>query len=319
MEYLPIKSYKIGGNAVAYVNGTDNFKVCYDGIAYNLLEVAPADYYATNKFIAYYLINRLTVFDNGKKKILSYNTENYEVGDSIIGVFDKNSSTLKVYSNGMMEDLEMSISRNNFSNFKVGSNLLAYLSINDHLKIYYHSKIFDIEKAPPDSLKLGGSIVAYVDGYSKTFKVFYDGEVYTLEKFPPFSFSAANNMVAYVDNTGNFKVFFKGQIFTIASFEPVFYEVKDNVLVFFVNNFFSGFYNGEIKRLESYVPTEYQLSYNHIVYKDRRGFLKGFYDGSQIQISKEQIKNFQLTGNVVKFNTGLSDFLFYNRGKYVFH
>ena len=48
LEYLPIKSYQIGGNAVAYVNEGGDTKAYYKGISYDLYFNSPSIVIATN-------------------------------------------------------------------------------------------------------------------------------------------------------------------------------------------------------------------------------------------------------------------------------
>src|SRR6185295_2426565 len=54
LESQVIKSYKVGGNAVAYVNGADNFRAYYNGETYDLLSIAPLDYVASDNLVVYY-------------------------------------------------------------------------------------------------------------------------------------------------------------------------------------------------------------------------------------------------------------------------
>src|SRR4051812_12892202 len=65
LEGQPIKSYKVGCNAVAYVNGTDNFRAYYGGEIYDLLSIAPADYLVTDDYVLFNNNMILSVFDNG--------------------------------------------------------------------------------------------------------------------------------------------------------------------------------------------------------------------------------------------------------------
>lgn len=319
LEYQPIKSYKVGGNSIAYVNGTDNFKVFFNGITYDLLDVPPSDYYATRDLVVYFKNKILTVFDNGKKNSISMYTDNYMVGDSIVAVFDQNSSTLRVYYNHDVQELEFMQNQTAFKDFKTGSNILAYSSFNGHFKIFYHSKIFDVENTAPTNYQAGGSIVAYVDEYTRSFKIFYQGNTYTLEDIQPKSYIVADNTVAYVDNNGIFKIFYQGKIFRASSFEPAFYNAKDRVIVYYDNNFFKAFYKENVTQLESYVPENYQIDFDHVAYIDRSGYLKALYNGELQQISKEKTNSFELNGNVLKFNSGLSDILFFCNGKIIYH
>ncbi|HET8963802.1 MAG TPA: hypothetical protein VFM99_07890, partial [Chitinophagales bacterium] len=233
LESQPVKSYKVGGNAVAYVNGTDNFRVYYKGETYDLLSIFPQSYQATDNLVVYYRDGILNVFDNGKKTLLSGYTSSYKAGDSIVGFFDMNNSILRVYSHGQVKDLENILGREVDSiKFEVGDNIMAYVNAADQFKIFYQEHILNLESNSPSSFQAGKNIVAYVDGYTQNFKIFYNGMSYTIENMPPASYHIGDDMVAYVSNTGDFKIFYRGQLLKASSFAPVFYDVQDNVMVF---------------------------------------------------------------------------------------
>lgn len=320
LESQQIRSYKVGGNAVAYVNGADNFRAYYKGETYDLLSIAPLAYDATDNFVVYYRDMILNVFDNGKRTLLSGYTSSFIAGDSLVGFFDINNSMLRAYYNGQVQDLENMLGREADSiKFKVGDNIMAYVNASDQFKIFYREHILNLESAPPSSFQAGRNIVSYVDGYTQNFKIFYNGMSYTIETLPPTSYITGDDMVAYISNTGDFKIFYQGQLLKVSSFAPVFYNVVDKVIVYFDNKFFTAFYNGKITTLESYVPSNVQLDYNTVAYMDRNNYLQALYYGKQQRISEEKITTFELTGDVLKYTSGMSDTRFFLNGKTVLH
>jgi len=320
LESQPITSYRVGGNAIAYVNGVDNFRAYYKGESYDLLSISPLSYDATDNYVVFYRDMILNVFDNGKRTMLSGNTSMYAVGDSIVAFFDLNSGYIRAYYNGQTQDIEGLYGIDPDSvKFKVGDNILAYVNTANQFKVFYHERILNLESYVPTTFKVGKNIVAYVDSYTQAFKIFYNGMSYTVESIAPASFIAGDDMIAYISNTGDFKVFFKGQLLKIASYAPAFYDATDNVLIYFDNKYFTAFYNGKITNLETYVPSNIQKDYNTVAYIDRSGYLQALYYGNQQKISEEKIKSFELTGDVLKYNSGVSDFKFYIKGKTVLH
>jgi hypothetical protein len=320
LESQPIKSYKVGGNALAYVNGADNFRAYYKGDIYDLLSIPPADYTATDNLVVFYRDMILNVFDNGNRKTLSGYTSSYSAGDSLVGFYDLNNSILRAYYNGQVHDLETILGREVDSiKFKVGDNIMAYVNSADQFKIFFKEHLLNLESYAPSSFQAGRNIVSYVDGYTQNFKIFYNGMSYTVENTPPASYITADDMVAYVSNTGDFKIFYQGQLSKISSFAPVFYDAQDKVMVFFDNKFFTAFYNGKITTLETYVPTSVQKDFNTVAYIDRSGYLQALYNGKQQRISEEKVTFFELTGNVLKYNSGMSDVKFFVNGKTILH
>ncbi len=320
LESQPITSYKIGGNAIAYVNGVDNFRAYYKGDSYDLLSISPARYDACDNYVVFYRDMILNVFDNGKRTLLSGNTTSYAVGDSMVAFYDLNSAYLRAYYNGQTQDIEGVYGVDPDSvKFKVGDNILAYINSANQFKIYYHERILNLESYAPTTFKVGKNIVAYLDAYTQAFKIFYSGMNYTVESNAPISFIAGDDMVAYVSNTGDFKVFYQGQLLKIASFTPSFYDVTDNVLIYFDGKYFTAFYKGKITTLETYLPTNIQKDFNTVAYIDRSGYLQALYYGKQQRISEEKVKMFELTGDVLKYNSGVSDFKFFIKGQTVLH
>ena len=315
-EYNPVKSYKVGGNAVAYVDNADNFKVFYNGKAYPLADIAPSQYSATDELVVYYRDRILSVFENGNSQRLPGWASVYTVGDSIVGFYDENSGYFKIYYNGALTNLPDGIDATNLNSFKAGDNIIAYFGIGGQFKAYYKNKVFDLGTTHVSSYDAGASTIGYVDEYSQSFKVFYDGDVAQMENIAPKSMQVGDNQIAYVDAGGSFKIFYKGSIFTISSYEPNFYRTTDNVVIWGTENVtFNVFYKGQIYQLEKNVPTNYQTDLNSVAYLDSYGYLKLFSDGETKQVSNIKVTDYVLTKNVLMYKTGLYDFHFYLKGK----
>ncbi len=320
LESQPIKSYKVGGNAVAYVNGADNFRAYYGGEIYDLLSIAPMDYIATDNYVLFNSNMILSVFDNGKQTRLSGYCNSYAAGDSIIAFFDLNSSILKTYANGQVQELDNLLGKDVDSiKFKVGDNIVAYVNSAEQFKIFYRDHVLNLESYVPVSFQAGRNIVSYIDAYTQAFKIFYNGMSYTVESTPPASYVTADDMVAYVSSNGDFKVFYQGQLLKVSSYAPQFYNVKDRVMAYFDGKYFTAFYNGKITTLETYVPASYQLDYNTVAYIDRTNYLQALYNGKQQRVSEEKVNSFELSGDVLKYNSGLSDTKFFLKGKIILH
>ncbi len=314
LEYNPIKSYKIGGNAVVYIDYSETVKVYYKGEKYDLHIQSPSEIIATDDLIIIYSAKVLKVFDHGEVTILSPYTNSYFAGDSVVGFFDNNSYSFKVYYDKTITSLEDYIAGGS-GRALAGDNILAWVNRNEHFNIFYRQEIFELESTPPDNFRAGSNIVAYTDKFSQSFKVFFKGKTFTLENYKPKSYKVADNMVAYIDNTGHFKIFYYGTTTEISSFEPSFYKVEDNLLVYGDYMHFMIFYMGKTYQLENYVPSAYQMDGNTIAYKDRDGYLKVFYEGQIQKVSEEKINSFELSGNILRFTTGLDYVIFFSKGK----
>ena len=306
MEYMPVKWYKTGKNAVAYVDNTGNFKGYYNGQTTQLMDVAPANCIPADDFIVYYSTKMLQVFDRGNSVLLSGWTTDYVVGDSITGFFDEKYNTYKIYYRGEVLPLPNAAGEQ----IKVvcaGDNLLAYKGSNDFLKIYYNNQVFNLEINQISNCRAAANTVAFMDESEQVFKVFYKGSLITLEKFTPQSFIVGDDMVAYVDNNSSLKVFYQDRIIQLSPFVPQLYKVSDNIFIYADDINFNVFYKGDSYTLEKYIPKDYQIDLSTLAYIDREGYLNAFYNGKTKRVHNEKPVSYELSGNTIKFVTSVSN------------
>jgi len=309
LEYLPVKSFKVGGNSIAYVDNAETFKAYYGGKSKTLLEMIPQFYYDTDDLLVYGVYHQLFVFDNNTTTPLCYSTGTYSAGDSIVAFVDTNASILKVYYNGEVKELETTISP--IRRMQTGDNILAYVDGDDHFKIFYHGDVFKKEDFHPLSCQAGNSIVSYVDGSSQQFKIFYAGTDYVIDNLKPQSYKTGDDMVAFINSSGAFKVFYKGTTVDISTYQPDFYAVEDNILIYGNATEFKVFYKGKITLIESYTPDNYKIDFNTLAYVDRYGYLKAFANGELSQVDTEKISDFLLTRNIIQYSNSMGEIKFF--------
>jgi hypothetical protein len=314
LEFNPIQQYKIGGNAIVYVDYSGTVKVYYNGETNDLRIQSPKEIIATDDLIFIYSAGVLKVFDQGDVEVASPNTNSYFPGDSLIGFFDNNTYALKVYYKKEVSSLEDYIGGGG-GRAVAGDNILAWVNKEDHFKVFWQGETYELESTPPDNFRAAMNTLAYIDKFTQAFKVFYKGKTVQLESYRPKHFQVGDNMVVYVDNTGHFKIFYDGATWDASAFEPPFYKVEDNILVFGDYQHFMVFYKGKTYQLESYAPTSYKVDYSTVAYVDRDGYLKVFQDGLQQKVSEEKINSFELSRNILRFTTGLDQNNFFSRGK----
>ncbi|MFI5150059.1 MAG: hypothetical protein ACHQRM_10025 [Bacteroidia bacterium] len=314
-EYLPVTMPQVGGNSVAYVDNSNNFKIYYNGESHIEADNKPDRFYETDNLVAYDFNKRLEVFEQGQSTLLCYQHGIYAVGDSVVAFFDTIAYSLKVYKNQEIKEVEALYGKGQPQKLKAGDNIIAYVGYNGFFKVYFRNRLYELESYAPNQFKAGCNTVAYVDRQTQNFKVFYRGNLTVLESFPPASFKVGDDLVAYIDNTGNFKVFYMGELVTIQTYEPKFYDVQDHVAVFGDDMNFFGYYNGKATKLESYIPESYQLDFNSIAYKDRFNKLRFFSEGNYQDVSNSIINSYQLTRNVLMYSTDVDEYHFFCNGK----
>lgn len=305
-EYLEIESYEVGGPLVAYLTGSGNLKIYYQGETRMLLEGNPIRYTSTDYLLGYSVYEDLYVFDGGESYKLSSEAGAYVVEDSLIAWHNRIRRTIEVYYEGETTMLEDGLVNWPVNKFKTGDNLLAWITnFDQRFKVFYNGgvQVLDqfVEKL---DFQAGRDIVAYFDEADQSFNVFFRGEVTELEPFPPTSYRVGNEIMAYIDNMGKFKYFSNGEVTQISSFAPDFYEVKDNVMIYGEQGFLKTFYNGEPVMLERYVPQIYKLSYNTIAYLNESSFIKAFQFGQSVDISYKPVKEIKLFRDIIVYSEG---------------
>jgi len=314
LEYLPVKSFKIGGAAIAYIDNTNELQVYADGQKFHQTYAGTLTYFMTDYLLAYRVGNVLSVFEKQNTQNLSYYCSVYEINDSLIGFFDDSNYNFSVYYKGNVTTLESSMLEPP-KKIVSGSNTLAYVNQSNFFKIFYQGKTYTIDDIAPVAFAAGRDVVAYIDDYTQNFHLFYKGDTASIETFAPDSFKVGFGIMAYTDNLGNFRVFNDGATRRLLSYSPDFFKVKGNILLYAFGNNFNVFYKGEIFTIENYIPADYQIGNDGVAYIDVGGQLKLFQNGKTYTVSYEIINNYSLNGNVLTYSVGTNTTKFFWNGK----
>ncbi len=317
LEYLPVKSFKAGGNSVAYIDNTGEFQIYYNGRKYHQLYASDLfSYYSSNYLTAYNVGSVLYVFENGKSQKVSFYCKQFYVGDSLVAYFDDSNYNLGVYYNGSNNTIESSL-LNQPQSVKLGSNTVAYINQSGYFKVYYHGEVIDVESTTPISFEAGRDIVAYVDSYQNYFHLFYKGQTAQVDIHAPESFKVGYGVMAYIDYDGNFRVFSNGNTRKLQSQRPDFYDVNGNIIVYGYNSEFRAFYNNESVLIDDIVPKDYKLSTDGVAYLDIDGVLKFFNHGKLAVVSHETVSKYYVNNEVVWYMVGTNTWkVFYNGNTY---
>ncbi len=314
IEHIKVINYKIGGNTVAYIDNKNDFKIYYDGQTFPLVNAADFSYYTTDYLTAFRVGNVLYAFDKGEKKTLCYYTSILIVNDSLITYFDEAQSTLNIYYNGKVANLEVALLSKPKS-IMSGSNIVAWVSQSNYFTAFYQGTIYQLDNVAPRKFLVGRDIVAYVDDYEQYFRLFNKGDTAIVDIFEPDSFKVGFGIMAYVDNLGNFRIFNNGSTKKILSDRPDFFLVNGNVIVYSYNNSFNIIYKGEITVLQNIAPKNFQLGNDGIAWIDDSGRLLLFHKGETHIVSYEVINKYSLNGNVLKYEVGNNTVYMYYNGK----
>ena len=315
IEYLPVKSFTVGGNAVAYIDNTNEFQIYYNGQKYHQVYAADAfNYFVSDNVVVYTVGSVATVFENGKTQKVSYFANKIFLSDSLVGYFDDSNYNLGVYYNSSPVELESSLLQAPQS-VKVGSNTMAYVNQSGYFKIFYQGKIVDVDNTAPVTFATGRDVVAYIDGYNKYFHLFYRGQTGQVDINQPESFKVGFGVMAYLDFEGNFRVFSEGATRRLLSVKPDFYDVKGNMIIYGYNSEFRAFYGGQSVLIEDGIPTEYKLTNDGVAYIDVDNVLKFFYKGKSYTVSHETVNKYFVNNEVVWYQVGNNTWKVFYDGK----
>jgi len=267
-------------------------------------------------------LHRFWVFEAGMFEQLEHlEIQEYQVGGTLIAYLD-NSSNLKVYSHGEVEQLlqgepikflatdyllgySMYEQLNVYDNgdirvlsiecdgYQIRDSLIGWHNrISQNIQVYYDGQIYTLEDGliynPLESFKMGDNTIAYVQSSTKEFKLFYQGEIIVLDQFAEdLVFEAGRDIVAYMDIPDQaFKVFFKGEEFEIETFKPRSFQVGDEIMAYVDNLERLKFFDGkEVVELSSYEPEFYSVI-DRVVIFEEQGFFKTYCNGQVYVIER---------------------------------
>jgi len=315
IEHLPLKSYSISNNMLAYEDNSGNFKIYYNHYLHQISSFT-SSYKTSDNLAAIKMNTQLKVFDDGSIKSLTINLTDYFLGDDILVWFDDYEKRLKAYYNKEIYNLDDALATGTMNTVTIGENIVAFVDSQGYLNIFYEGIIERIcfsERVK--SISAGRDIIVFVEEPVNNFQAFYFGDLIDLEGFEPVSFKTGDQFVAYVDANNYLKVFYDYSTETVSFDVPDFYETNDELMVFSVQNYFKIWHKGKIFTLESYIPKDYKMNNNVLAYIDQLGNLK-FFDGDGVEtISYEKVTDFEIHGSIVKYSFGVNSEQIYYQGK----
>ena len=108
IEFQEIQQYKAGDELVAYIDTRGNLRV-YDGKERKDITPMQVSFEVSDHLLAYSISNAISVWDNGKMKLLTYFGSEFKVKDSIVVFQDTRFNNLQVYWNGQVSQLVQGI------------------------------------------------------------------------------------------------------------------------------------------------------------------------------------------------------------------
>ena len=299
LEHDTVINYQTGSNFLAYINPNNELVYYTQGISTVIEDDKPNAFFVSQNYLAYKVGSELKILDHGVMKTATTKCESFALGDSLLAFIDKKDSTLKVYWNGEIKIIEKGAKKIAVSQLSVSQDLVAYLTLNKDLKIWWHGKSYFLSKDGQNSgFRIGTALVAFADQPTNEFNIFYKGEILKFPKLFPRTLKVNNNSVAYVDQNGHFDVFYNGETIMISTQEPFDFAALWDQVSYIVDNEYRVFHKGKIYVLDDNPSGVYVLDQtsdliskipvgnavlfyprNSFIYYDRTGIQNIFYKG----------------------------------------
>lgn len=246
--------------------------------------------------------NNFYVFDKGIERQVEHNpVTDIRVGNNYISYTDSKLSFIYYY-NGEKQILEENIP----NSVQATPTALVY-KMQQRLMICEkgEKKLLSIYA---DSFYASDSIVIWQDLPSLNYMAYEKGEIKTIIKATSFSvindYKIGNNIMAFNDLNFNLKIYFKGKIYDTGNTRIANYDCAHNIVAFVdeYKNTFNVFYNGEFKVLSKEIIKEYHVSNDMVSFADSKDNFFIFYDGTLTKIDSRAPDYFFAKNNIMYYS-----------------
>ncbi|MBK8847925.1 MAG: hypothetical protein IPO27_15905 [Bacteroidetes bacterium] len=320
LEDLKVEKYALGFDWVAYITNAGNFRVYRNGQISDITEGAFITSISENaSLLSFTLGKQLDVISGKRNQTLSTWAEFVVTSDSLVFYKDGMQTQYYVYYKGDTYTLDdvSAIDRDFEKRFSLGKNTLAYVNSSNRLKVLYHGEFYGLsDYSPMLKFVAGQNIVAYTDRDGINFKAFWQGNVYDIDINAPLEMMAGNDMITYINMNEELMTFYNGKNYKVDGFRPKTYQCTDSLIIFTTtNNYTKVWYNGKTYTLDNIIPQKITASQSKVSWTDRNGWLMLFDAGKIIEVTKEQVTNPELQGNVLIYTLGRNDTKVFWNGK----
>lgn len=314
LEPLPLKSFKVGKNAMLYSSPQGRLKAYYKGQEYKVLDNTP-DYFTSDYLVGYNNFGALAVLYNDRFQLVDgLSSSLYWTADSLI-VWNSNLNDTRVFYEGNTYTIEQWGVAEDMG--KISDNIFAYIDRSDNFKIFYQGQQGMLEGYKPQSFEVNRDILMYKD-FTDNFKVFCKGKSYeTNIPYTP-NYQTGEGFFVFYDNQSRLNVWYNGDVTTLSQSRPKELLVKENIIAFTDqgNNFYV-WYKGKMEMLERFQPLSMKADNDLLVYQDQYGRLVGYYYGKQVPVSSNIVQgdNYNVYNEVVTFSLVRGETSIWCKGK----
>lgn len=333
LEHEEITSVDIGGDYVVYKDNINQTKRYENGETEHITDDQRIKFHTAQYLMATVEGLKgeiLKVRYGGEEDLLTIDLQRdgFALGDSIL-VFIDIDQYLSVFYDGMTDELTGRFP--DARNFKVGTNSVAYITTSGSFLIFHEGEIEEVyhrepaEKDDEYQYHVGDNFVVFVNEMDKLM-AYEEGELTTLTEFEPDDYIAGDKIVAFLDDSQKYNVYWNGEVKELCPRPPKFQAVEDNTLAYVDDRgYLNVFDNGKNQVLETYQPKQIEVFNGIVAYTDLDGRVKAYYEGKQIKVSKEVVKekvlkgilkSFELVGRVIVYTVGNNEVKIFHDGNH---
>ncbi len=318
VDYLRPIDLKYSEEIIAYIDNKSDFFI-YDGQSKKKMTGLANDYKIGINLAAWNTGPIVSVWDNGKQKVLTQFGGRYEVSDSLVVFEDKRDNAIRVYYKDSIYDLFYSVSNLMFPS-AIGSNSVAYEGNGGVQYSFIAGNTLEIGVInDPVNYKAGGNIIAFNDPFNQSFAITLQNEILDVETIMVNDYKTGYDLVVYRDRNENLKGYIDYKLVTLSNYSAQFYEVFRDVVVWGENGIFYTYMNGKKYEICNYIPEEYKIRNGIVAFRNMNGGVSVFYNEEVKIVSNLTGAPFEVNGNTVRVQVNKGNFLFFQDGKTYSH
>lgn len=314
VDYLRPLDIKYSEEIIAYIDNKRDFFI-YDGIRKEKMTGLANNYKIGINIAAWNTGPNVSVWDNGKVKLLTNFGGRYEVSDSLVVFEDRRDNAMRVYYRDSIYDLYYSVSDLPFPK-SIGSNSIAFVGNGNVHYSFIAGKTVEIGVInDPVNYDAGGNIIAFNDPFNQSFAIALKNEILDVERITVNDYKTGYNLVVYRDRNDNLKGFINNKLVNLSNYSSDFYDVFRDVVVWGENGIFYTYMNGKKYEICNYIPQEYKIRNGIVAFRNMNGGVSVFYDEKVKIVSNLSGAEFEVNGNTVRVRVNKGNFIFFKNGK----
>lgn len=314
LEYLPVKSFQVGDNLLAYIDNKGDVKVFQGEQVITLAGIAN-NYTISDNILVFNQGPVTSVWKDGKGELLTNFGRRYLVQDSLVVFEDTQLNTVKVWYNGVVSELYQVIGNIYLPN-AVGDNIVAFEAGGGTHFVFYRGRFFELGTyRDPLKFSCGRDILCFNDPIHMSFAIFENGEFLDLDPMHAKEYKAGFSSVTYMDQNRNLHYYSKGNLKTLSNYSPDYWDAKDQMVLWGEGDLFQVWDGVNLVTAAYFRPERYVLKNSIVAFQNQMKGVDCVIDGKVINITNEPVIDFYITGNMVVCELPNSTFLAYSNGR----